>query len=129
MILKKNTLKKFISFINPEYIKFIFDSNDKLVAFAVVLPSFAKALQKANGKLFPFGIFHLLRAKYFSKSVLFYLIGVLPEYQSKGVTGIIFNEYYEEFKSKGIKTATEPQNWQIIKRFNNFGNILNPRYV
>ena len=76
--------KKFISFINPEYIKFIFDSNNKLVAFAVVLPSFAKALQKANGKLFPFGIFHLLRAKYFSKSVLFYLIGVLPEYQSKG---------------------------------------------
>ena len=96
---------KFISYINPEYIKFIFDSNDKLVAFAVVLPSFAKALQKANGKVFPFGIFHLLKAKYYSKTVLFYLIGVLPEYQSKGVTGIIFNEYYEEFKSIGIKNC------------------------
>ncbi len=97
--------KKFISFINPEYIKFIFDQNDKLVAFAVVLPSFAKALQKANGKIFPFGIFHLLKAKYYSKTTLFYLIGVLPEYQTKGVTGIIFNEFYEEFKSKGIKNC------------------------
>jgi GNAT superfamily N-acetyltransferase len=66
------------------------------------MPSFSKALQKANGKLFPFGFYHLLKAKKKSKEVLFYLIGVDPEYQSKGVTAIIFNEYYNTFKEKGI---------------------------
>lgn len=94
--------KKYISFINPEYIKFIVDSADKLIAFAIVMPSYSKALQKANGKLFPFGIFHLLKTKKYSKDVIFYLIGIHPEYQSKGVTAIIFNEYYKTFNEKGI---------------------------
>ncbi|WP_435625535.1 GTP cyclohydrolase [Flagellimonas sp.] len=94
--------KKYISFINPEYIKFVVDSDDNLVAFAIVMPSFSKALQKANGKLFPFGIFHLLKAKKHSKDVIFYLIGIHPEYQNKGVTAIIFNEYYKVFQERGI---------------------------
>ncbi len=94
--------KKYISFINPEYIKFVVDKNDELVAFAIVMPSFSKALQKANGKLFPFGVFHLLRAKKHSKDVIFYLIGIHPDYQSKGVTAVIFNEYYHTFKEKEI---------------------------
>lgn len=94
--------KKYISFINPEYIKFVVDSNDNLVAFAIVMPSFSKALQKAKGKLFPFGVFHLLKAKKQSKDVIFYLIGIHPEYQNKGVTAVIFNEYHKTFKEKGI---------------------------
>lgn len=97
--------KKYIGFINPEYIKFVVDKNHKMVAFSIVMPSFSKALQKANGKLFPFGFLHLLKAKKESKEVLFYLIGVLPEYQSKGVTAIIFNEYYESFKALGIENC------------------------
>jgi len=54
---------KYINFINPEYIKYVEDSNGNLVAFAIVMPSFSAALQKANGKLFPFGFLHLLMAK------------------------------------------------------------------
>ena len=50
--------KKYISFINPEYIKFVVDEHNKLVAFAIVMPSFSEALQKSKGKLFPFGIFN-----------------------------------------------------------------------
>jgi GNAT superfamily N-acetyltransferase len=94
--------KKYISFINPEYIKFVLDKNDNIIAFSIVMTIFSEALQKANGKLFPFGFYHLLKAKKESKEVLFYLIGVDPEYQSKGVTAIIFNEYYNTFKERGI---------------------------
>ena len=97
--------KKYISFINPEYIKFIMDKEGNMVAFSIVMPSFSEALQKAKGKLFPFGFYHLLKAKKESKELLFYLIGVDPEYQSKGVTAIIFNEYYNTFSKKGIQNC------------------------
>ncbi|MDY2586705.1 GNAT family N-acetyltransferase [Winogradskyella aquimaris] len=97
--------KKFISFINPEYIKFIVDEKDRLIGFAIVMPSFAEALQKANGKLFPFGFIHILKAKKNSKDVIFYLIGIHPEYQNKGVHALIFNEYYQTFTEKGIETC------------------------
>ncbi|WP_299126176.1 GNAT family N-acetyltransferase [uncultured Winogradskyella sp.] len=104
-IQKEYFKKKFISFVNPEYIKFVIDENDKLIGFAVVMPRFAEALQKANGKLFPFGFSHVLKAKKHSKDVIFYLIGIHPDYQNKGVHAVIFNEYYETFKEKGIETC------------------------
>ena len=117
--------KKYISFINPEYIKFVLDSNDEIVAFAIVMPSFSRALQKANGRLFPFGIFHLLHARKYSRDAMFYLIGILPEYQNKGVTAIIFNEYYETFRKRKIdmcyRTPELAENTairQIWKHFN-----------
>ncbi len=55
--------KKYISFINPAYIKFVVDKDNNMVAFAITMPSFSEALQKAKGKLLPFGLFHLLKAK------------------------------------------------------------------
>lgn len=94
--------KKFVNFINPEYIQFVMDKDDNLVAFAIVMPSFSKALQKTKGKLFPFGFRHILHAKKHSKEVVFYLIGVHPDYQNKGVHAIIFKEYFETFTKKGI---------------------------
>ncbi len=97
--------KKYISFINPEYIKFVIDEHQKLVAFAIVMPSFSEALQKAKGKLFPFGLFHLLNARKNAKDVTFYLIGVHPEYQNKGVHAIIFDQYTKTFTKKGIENC------------------------
>ena len=70
-----------------------------------VLPSFSKALQKAKGKLFPFGVFHLLKAKKQSKDVIFYLIGIHPDYQNKGVHAVIFNDYYHAFKKIGVENC------------------------
>lgn len=96
---------KYISLIKPEFIKFVMDKDGKLVAFSVVMTSFSKALQQSKGKLFPFGFLHFLKAKKKNETVLFYLIGILPEYQNKGVTALIFKEYYETFKKNGVKNC------------------------
>ncbi|TDU39944.1 acetyltransferase (GNAT) family protein [Gelidibacter sediminis] len=124
-IQKEYFKKKFISFVNPEYIKFVIDKDDELVAFAIVMPSFARALQKTKGKLFPFGFTHILHAKKHSKEVVFYLIGIHPEYQNKGVTALIFNEYYKVFTEKGIERCVRTPELedniaihQIWKHFN-----------
>ncbi|MCK0156665.1 GNAT family N-acetyltransferase [Cellulophaga sp. F20128] len=123
-IQKEHFKKKYISFINPEYIKFVVDKDDNLVAFSIVMPSFSKALQKAKGKLFPFGAYHLLKAKKHSKEVIFYLIGVHPEYQNKGVTAILFNEYHKTFKEKNIlnciRTPELEENTAIRQLWKNF---------
>ena len=123
--------KKYISFINPEYIKFVVDKNDKLVAFAIVMPSFSKALQKANGNLFPFGLFHLLKAKKKSKDVIFYLIGVDPDFQNKGVHAIIFDQYIKTFSKRGIvnciRTPELEDNKSIKKIWENFAPITHKR--
>jgi len=116
--------EKYISFINPEYIKFVVDKDDNLVSFAILMPSFAKALQKAKGKLFPFGIFHLLKARKNNNIVTSYLIGVHPDFQNKGVTAIVFDEFYKTVIQNGIElteiTPMLKNNEEIRKIWRNF---------
>ncbi len=116
--------KKFISFINPEYIKFVLDREDRLVAFAIVMPSYSKALQKARGRLFPIGFLHLLWARKYNRDAIFYLIGIRPEYQNKGVTAIIFKEYHEIFNKKRVqmcyRTPELADNFAIQQIWKNF---------
>ncbi|WP_435415738.1 GTP cyclohydrolase [Polaribacter aestuariivivens] len=123
--------KKYIGFINPEYIKFVVDEHNKLIAFAIVMPSFSEALQKTKGKLFPFGLFHLLNARKNTKDVTFYLIGVDPEYQNKGVHAIIFDQYTKTFEEKGIvnciRTPELEDNEAIKKIWENFKPITHKR--
>ena len=123
--------KRYIGFINPEFIKFVVDENNKLVAFAIIMPSFSKALQKANGKLFPFGIFHLLKARKNPETVTSYLIGVEDSYKNKGVTAIIFDEYTRVCNIKGVKrmvrTPELEENEAIHKIWKNFNPVTHKR--
>jgi len=123
--------KKYISFINPEYIIFVEDRNKKLVAFSIVMPSFAEALVKAKGRLFPFGFWHLLQARKKSRDVVFYLIGVDPEYQNKGVTALIFEQYYNVFKENKIemciRTPELEENHAINNLWKNFDPLVHKR--
>ena len=119
--------QKFLGFIDPSYIKFVVDEKQDLIAFAVVMPSFAKALQKIKGNLFPFGFIQILKAKQ-SKTVNFLLIGVHPDYQNKGVHALIFSEYHKTFEEKGIvecrRTPELSNNLEIQKLWRDFNPQL-----
>jgi len=128
--------RKFISFINPELIKFVLDKDGNIIAFSIMMPSFSKALQKAKGKLLPFGIFHLLKAKKKNDTVIAYLIGVHPDYQNKGVTAIIFDEFYKTVKQKGMKKLVRTPELedniaeaQIWKRMHNINHKKRATYT
>ncbi len=106
----KTYKEKYFPFINKDYIICIADENNNLISFAITMPSYSKALQKANGKLFPFGWWHFLQAGKKNDRANFYLIGIHPDYQRRGVTSIIFKEIYETFKKKGVKhLETNPE--------------------
>ena len=119
--------KKYVGLINPEYIKFVEDENKNLVAFTIVMPSFSEALIKANGKLFPFGFIHLLKAKKNSNDVVFYLIGVDPEYQNKGVTAIIFDDYYKVFQKNNIQNCIRTPELEDNYAMHNLWKNFNPK--
>jgi len=106
----KSYKEKYFSFIDKDYITCVADENDNLVAFAITMPSYSKALQKANGKLFPFAWWHFLQAGKKNDRANFYLIGIHPEYQRRGVTSMIFKSIQMNLKSKGIKfLETNPE--------------------
>lgn len=106
----KHYKEKYFKFIDKDYIVCIKDKSGSLISFAITMPSYSKALQKAKGKLFPFGWWHLLNAGKKNDRANFYLIGIHPQYQKRGITAIIFKEIYETFKKKGVKfLETNPE--------------------
>lgn len=106
----KTYKEKYFPFIDKNYIICITDDKDELVSFAITMPSYSKALQKSKGKLFPFGWWHFLQAGKKNDRANFYLIGIHPDYQRRGVTAIIFKEIFERFRKMGIKYAeTNPE--------------------
>lgn len=103
------------------------EADEAVVGFGISLPSLSKAMQKANGHLFPFGWIHLLKAlKSKPKVVDLYLTGVLPEYQNKGVNALLFNDLIPVYRKLGVvyaesnpelelNTAVQAQ-WDYFKR-------------
>jgi hypothetical protein len=124
--------KKYIPMINPEYIKFVVDQNQKMIAFCIVMPSLSEGLKKSKGKLFPFGFYHLLKAKNNSKDILFYLIGIAPEYHNKGITAVLFNDYFKIFTKNKIENCIRTpellENASIHNVFKNFDDGSNLRH-
>ncbi|MDE6854511.1 MAG: N-acetyltransferase, partial [Muribaculaceae bacterium] len=84
----------------------VVDADDNLIALGISMPSLSQALRKSNGRLLPFGWYHLLRAiRGHSDVVDLLLVAVKPEYQSKGVNALIFAELIPRYIANGYKFA------------------------
>ena len=106
----KHYKNKYFKYLNPKLIKCIVNNQNELIAFVIAMPSFATALKKANGKLFPFGFIHILKSLYFNDKVSFYLMGIHPDFQNKGVTAILLNEIQKTLNQMGVKIIeTNPE--------------------
>lgn len=107
---RKTYKEKYFPLIDKDFIVCIADENDHLISFAITMPSYSKALQKSKGKLLPFGWWHFLQAGKKNDRANFYLIGIHPDYQRRGVTSIIFKEIWDIFNKKGVKyLETNPE--------------------
>ena len=103
-------IKQYLSLLNPDFISIVRDREARLAGFGITMPSFSKALQKANGSLFPFGFWHLRKAMKSNDRADLYLIAVRPDLQNKGVTAMIFKKIIETFIAYGItKAETNPE--------------------
>lgn len=78
-------------------------SDGEVIGFAITLPNLSRAMQKAKGKLWPLGAVHLLKAlKSRPKVVDLYLIGILPEYQNKGINTLLFRDLIPIYQELGV---------------------------
>ena len=81
-------------------------ANHDVVGVGITIPSLTKALQKCHkGRLLPFGWWHILKALKFHKTdiVDMLLIGVLPEYRSKGANSLLFYHLIPIYQKYGFK--------------------------
>ena len=99
----------YLRYIDLELVTVIEDWNTpdhKCIGVGITYPSLTRALQKCrNGRLLPFGWWHLLRAMKWKKTNIVdcLLIGVLPEYRSKGANSLLFYDLIPRFQKYGFE--------------------------
>ena len=97
----------YLSLIDARMLTFIEDEKGDLIGAGISMPSLAKALQKCNGELFPFGWWYLLKSMFWKKpdSLDLLLIGVRPDYQKRGVPTMLFTDLIKTYNKLGFRYA------------------------
>ncbi|MBQ6190813.1 MAG: N-acetyltransferase [Bacteroidaceae bacterium] len=105
--------KRFLLMLDRRFLTVVENTDGEIIGVGVCMPSMSRAVQKAQGKLFPFGWRYIARELWLKKKhqVLdMLLVGVLPEYQDKGANALFFADLIPQGISCGYEWAeTHPQ--------------------
>jgi ribosomal protein S18 acetylase RimI-like enzyme len=105
-------LKKYSMLLDLQLIPIILNQNNEVVGAAITIGSLTKAMQKAKGRLWPMGWYHLLKAlkwKHEDHAEML-LVAVRPDYQGMGVNALFFEDLIPVYQQYGFQWAeTGPQ--------------------
>ncbi len=121
-------VKAYLPILDLRMVTLVETAGGELVAVGISMPSLSHALQKAKGKLWPFGWFHLAKALFLKRPKILdlLLVGVKPEYQSRGVNALLFDDLIPIYQKLGFEygetnielednTKVQAQ-WQYLER-------------
>lgn len=98
----------YLQFLDKRYLGVVENAEGEVIGMGVCITSLSRAVQKAKGKLFPFGWYHFAKTLWFNKKpqiLDLLLVGVLPEYQDKGANALIFADIIPEAMKDGYEWA------------------------
>jgi GNAT superfamily N-acetyltransferase len=77
--------------IDPEIVLFL-EIDDKPIGVALGIPDINQVYHRFNGRLLPFGIFHLMNRKRIIKRARLPILGVMPDYRNRGFELVLIEE-------------------------------------
>jgi len=94
-------VRKFFPFVDPDLVKLVENQAGELIAFLITMPSLSRAMQKARGRLLPWGWWHLLRGLKKADTLDFYLAGVRERYRGQGADLLMVMDIAREALRRG----------------------------
>ena len=122
-------VKEYLPILDLSLVTLIENEQDELVGVGISMASLSTALQRAKGKMFPLGWWHLAKALYWKKPPIvdLLLVAVKPEYQNKGVNALLFTDLIPQYiRHKFVWAETNPElevndkvqsQWQYLENY------------
>ena len=119
-------IKKYFSFVDKDLIQAVVNEKDEMVGFMIAMPSFSRALQKANGRLLPLGWWYLLQAMKKNDVLDFYLAGVRKAYRGQGVDLLMVVGMAHKAIAKGFRFTESNQELETNTKIQAQWKYFNP---
>ncbi len=87
--------------VDPSLVLFA-EVNGETVGFSLVMPDYNEIFINMNGRLFPFGIFKLFTQRKKITWARIITLGIIPEYQQRGIAAIFFDAIIDRAHARGI---------------------------
>lgn len=125
-------VKMYVPMVRLENVSLIVNEKEELVGVGIAIPSMTKALQKAKGKLFPFGFIHILKALRGKNDVVdLLLVALRPDYQNTGANALLFSDLIPVFIKNGYQYAESnpelEENGKVQSQWQYFENVQHKR--
>lgn len=127
----KYILDKYLPILKPEFVNLFLDKNGDVAGFIIAAPALSKALQKAQGKLLPFGFIPIQKAMKHPDEADLLLTGVRAEYSGQGLPALMMANLYQKFIDVGVKwvetTGMQESNHVAIQSWKSWDHIQHKR--
>jgi GNAT superfamily N-acetyltransferase len=92
---------QYMPVLDPALVKIVAEGKEP-VAFVVAMPDMSEGLQRAKGRIFPFGWWHIMQAMKRSKQLDLFLGAVRRDLQGMGLTCVLARELFREGRARGM---------------------------
>jgi hypothetical protein len=123
--------RRYLPVVDPRFVKVV-KKGDEFVAFIIGIPDMTAGIQKARGKLLPFGFIHILRAAKRTKQLDLLLGGINEPYRGVGLDvlmGVAMIKSAQEAGFEIMDTHHEMEtNVKVRAEMERMGGILYKKY-
>ena len=124
-------INKDLRLIDKQLLPIVVNDCGDVVGVAITMGCLSRAMQKASGRLWPFGWWHLLKAMKWHRedSAEMLLVAVHPDYQGMGVNALFFDDLIPIYNKYGFRWAeTGPQLESNVRELSQW-KALKPEFV
>ncbi|MDZ7290407.1 MAG: hypothetical protein ONB44_14540 [candidate division KSB1 bacterium] len=134
----ENLASQYLPVLDPRFVKVV-KRDHQVIAFIIGIPNMIDGIRKAKGRLFPFGIFQIIRATKKTKQLDLLLGGIKQEYRGRGLdvlmgramlksamqAGFEYMDSHHELETNtSIRAEMERAGGQVYKRYRIFQKSL-----
>ncbi len=128
----KRLAAQYMPVLDPAFLKLVTNQEGEMVGFVVAIPDMSKGIQKAKGKLFPFGFLHMLAAAKKTRQLNAMLGAIKQEYRNRGVNVLLGKALTQSALRRGFEFIDShlvlEENTLMRAEYENIGGHLYKRY-
>ena len=128
----KSMARQYLPVLDPAFVKLVLNEKDELVGFIIAMPDMSLGIQKAKGKILPFGFLYMLAAARKTKQLNLLLGAIRPDYRGIGINVLLGKALIETAMKRKFEWMDShlvlENNTLMCSEYRNLGGEVYKRY-